>query len=493
MSPPAGMLLDPALAGLLLAVFSMLWIGLGLHWGRRARSLDGFMLAGRNVGLALGSATAMATWVTSNTIMLAPQLALELGVWGMLAYSSASLGLLLFAPLAARIRRLMPHGYTSAEFVELRYGRAAWAVFLVLSLFYALTWLVSMGMAGGLLIEALTGIHYHVGMSVVLVVCVIYTVGGGLYAVIGTDFIQSLVVLVGLVVVGACVLAEVSVAEVHASVSVERPMLLQLVFPAALLAVFNNLLFGLGEVFHSNVWWSRAFAMREGVGGRAYALAGLLWCPVPVVAGFLGLAAPALGIGVARPDMIAPVVAGTVLGDVGAVLVFVVVFASIASSVDSLLAATSDLLTKEVVHRLLLPRADAARLRQVAMAAVVGTGALAWLLCLPKLGTLATVLFLAGPMVASMIWPIVAGLYWPRATAGGAVAGMVGGTAAGLVVYASVGWYVASLTGALVSAVVVIVTTLASRERFAFERLARGRGTTPSPSPREGPSSRRSP
>ncbi len=334
MSGEAGVLLSPSVGWVLLGGFSVLWVGLGFWWGRRARSLDGFMVAGRNVGLALGTATAMATWVTSNTTMLAPQFALELGVWGILAYSTASLGLLLFAPLASRIRALMPHGYTSAEFIELRYGKAAWAIFLLLSLFYALTWLVSMGMAGGLLIEALTGIEYHWGMTVILAVCIIYTVGGGLFAVIGTDFIQSLVVLVGLVVVGGFVLAEVSVEEVHASLVTERPMLLNIAFPAALLALFNNLLFGLGEVFHSNVWWSRAFAMREGVGGRAYALAALFWLPVPVVAGFIGLAAPALGIGVARPDMVAPIVAGTLLGEVGAVLVFVVVFASIASSVD---------------------------------------------------------------------------------------------------------------------------------------------------------------
>ena len=475
MSGEAGVLLSPSVGWVLLGGFSVLWVGLGFWWGRRARSLDGFMVAGRNVGLALGTATAMATWVTSNTTMLAPQFALELGVWGILAYSTASLGLLLFAPLASRIRALMPHGYTSAEFIELRYGKAAWAIFLLLSLFYALTWLVSMGMAGGLLIEALTGIEYHWGMTVILAVCIIYTVGGGLFAVIGTDFIQSLVVLVGLVVVGGFVLAEVSVEEVHASLVTERPMLLNIAFPAALLALFNNLLFGLGEVFHSNVWWSRAFAMREGVGGRAYALAALFWLPVPVVAGFIGLAAPALGIGVARPDMVAPIVAGTLLGEVGAVLVFVVVFASIASSVDSLLAATSDLVTKELVQRFVLHKASPLRLRRVAAQVVIGTGIVAWLLCIPKVGTLATVLFFAGPMVASMIWPIVAGLYWRRTPPAAAVGGMVSGTAAGLIVYVSVGWYAASVAGALVSAVVVVVTTLRSRREFAFESLAQGR------------------
>src|SRR3546814_14114768 len=68
--------------------------------------MEGYMLAGRNVGLAFGMATVMATWVTSNTTMLAPQFALELGVWGMLAHSTGALGLLLFAPLAKRIRAI---------------------------------------------------------------------------------------------------------------------------------------------------------------------------------------------------------------------------------------------------------------------------------------------------------------------------------------------------------------------------------------------------
>jgi hypothetical protein len=87
--------LDPWLGAILLLVLGCGWIGLGIYWGRRAKNLEGFMLAGRNVGLALAAATAMATWVTSNTIMLAPLFGLKYGIWGMLAYSTASFGLFL--------------------------------------------------------------------------------------------------------------------------------------------------------------------------------------------------------------------------------------------------------------------------------------------------------------------------------------------------------------------------------------------------------------
>src|SRR3546814_20106457 len=101
----------------------------------------------------------MATGGTSNTSGLAPQFALELGVWGMLAYSTGALGLLLFAPLAKRIRALMPNGYTSRDFIRLRYGKPTWILFLIISIFYGFFWLISMGMAGGILMNEIGRAH----------------------------------------------------------------------------------------------------------------------------------------------------------------------------------------------------------------------------------------------------------------------------------------------------------------------------------------------
>ncbi|MCA9266113.1 MAG: hypothetical protein KDA60_19775, partial [Planctomycetales bacterium] len=90
---PVRPVLSPQAGYSMLALFGVIWIALGIWWGRNAKSYDGFAVAGRNVGLALASATAVATWITSNTVMLAPQFALQLGVWGALAYATASLGL----------------------------------------------------------------------------------------------------------------------------------------------------------------------------------------------------------------------------------------------------------------------------------------------------------------------------------------------------------------------------------------------------------------
>jgi urea-proton symporter len=456
---------------ILLAVFGVAWIGLGIFWGRKAKSLDGFMLAGRNVGLALGAATAMATWVTSNTIMLAPVFALQMGVWGMVAYATASFGLFLFAPLAWRIRRLLPKGYTSGDFIRLRYGRAAWVVFLIISLVYSMAWLVTMAMAGGIVLEALAGIDYRVGMTVILLVCVTYTLFGGLYAVIGTDFVQSLIILAGVVVVGFVVLGRVELDQIYLNLATEQPMLIAVFMPVALLSLFNNMFFGFGEIFHNNVWWSRAFAMRKGVSFKAYLLAGLFWLPIPIAAGFIGLCAGALGINVPDVNMTGPLVASQVVGTAGTVVVFVVVFCSLASSIDSLLAATSDLLAEDVYRKMLDPAASEARLRRVNLGMIGGLGLVTWGLALQNWGGLLQVLFWSGPLVGSAIWPVIAGVYWRRTNPMGAVAAMVLGSAMGLYCYYEIGWFTAALIGTSVSMVVVIATTVARPREFDWRRL----------------------
>jgi len=102
---------------------------------------------------------------------------------------------------------------------------------------------------------------------------------------------------------------------------------------------------------------------------------------------------------------------------------------------------------------------------------ITGLGLLAWLVCLPRIGTLATVLFFAGPMVASTIYPIVTGLFWKRASAMGALWAMALGSVIGLIAYFQLGWYTASLIGATVS---ILVTTAFAKwqpENFDWNRL----------------------
>ena len=455
----------------ILVVFGCIWVAFGWWLGRNNRTLDDYMLAGRNVGLALAAATSMATWITSNTTLVAPQLTYQFGLWGMVGYSMAALGLILFAPMAKRIKALMPEGYTCGDFIRLRYGKFAWIVFLIVSFFYAIGWLVSLGMAGGILLESLSGLPYHVGMTTILIICVSYTLLGGLRAVVATDYVQTIIILVGVIIIAYVCLRDVGLNTIYQSVSTEQPQLLNLLFPAAIMFLFNNIFFGIGEIFHSNVWWSRAFAFREGIGKRAYLIAGLMWLPIPIVTGFIALAAVALNIYPPSPDMVGPMVAARLLGDIGAIFVFIVVFSALASSMDSLLAATSDLLTQDIYHKLIYKKASKQHLLKSSKIIILCLGAATWALCLPRITTLGELLNFTGAFVASTIWPIAFGLYRTRLSGSYAGLAMLLGTVTGLIAYFQIGFYVAALTSCLISLLVCLTGLALKDDQYQWSRL----------------------
>ncbi|QNG26853.1 urea transporter [Synechococcus sp. HK01-R] len=467
--------LAPGIAWALVVIFSVLWIALGVSWGRKGKGdADDYMLAGRNIGLALSTATLMASWVTGNTTLLAPEFGYRNGLWGMFSYALAGLGLILFAPLALRIKQLMPAGRTSGDFFRLRYGRAAWWVFMVITAIYTLGFLMTQAMGAGILLEALSGFDYRLGMVVVIGVSTIYTLYGGMRAVVGTDFIQSLLIMVLLVVVAVLAFRQFPVPEVHRALVASHPGRLNLLLPAGLLIAWNSALFSMGEVFHNNIWWSRVFASRASVVFRSFVFGGLAWMTVPVVTGSIGLVALAQAIELPQVNMVFPVLASQLLGAGGAAMVFVVVFASLTSTLDSLLASTADLVAEDVVFKLLNPQLSDAELKRATRLVVIGLGVVTLALSWPRLDSLASVLFFTGALVASTIWPVAYGLYWRSANRVAAIAAMVAGSACGLLAYTLIAPYCAALISAAVSALVMAVGTQLWPERFSWHILKEG-------------------
>ncbi|MCB1169117.1 MAG: urea transporter, partial [Leptospiraceae bacterium] len=183
------------------------------------------------------------------------------------------------------------------------------------------------------------------------------------------------------------------------------------------------------------------------------------------------LASVAMDINIPQPDQVGPIVAAAVLGKAGAVLIFVVIFSALASSLDSLLAATSDLLLEDVYKRHIKPNATPQNMRKAATIVTLLLGVVTWMICLPRISDLARMLHFTGALVASTIWPIVAGLYWRRTNRYGAAAAMVLGSALGLVSYFTVGFYVAALSGAAVSFLITVITTLVWPQEFSWDSL----------------------
>jgi len=200
-------------------------------------------------------------------------------------------------------------------------------------------------------------------------------------------------------------------------------------------------------------------------------IAGIFWTPVPIVAGFLALSVPALNLNVPAADMVGPLVAAELLGVGGAILVFIIVFSALASSLDSLLAATSDLVLTDIYKGHLFPGATEEQLANAARWVILTIGVITWLLCWPRLTTLAELLYLTGAFVASTIWPIAAGLYWQKTNPNGATFAMLSGTLIGLASYYLIGFYVAALISAAISMCLVLISTWIAPRNFDWSLL----------------------
>jgi Na+/proline symporter len=455
-----------------LGFFIILWIGNGYYWSTKVKTEDDFALAGRNVGFAMGTGTVIATWITANTILTAPEQAFTKGVYGIIGYSLVGISVVFFAPLAQRIKDVMPKGVTSGEFFRLRYGKTTWSIYFILSVAYLFAFLVTQSMGAGLVLDAVFGIPYNVGMVTITLVCVAYTMMGGLRSVIAMDFINTILIMACLVIVVPITLTEIGVAELYTGVMANAPERMEVLQPIGLVFIFSAPVFAVGEIFHSNLWWLRAHAMKHKNVRKTWLAGGFIWMFVPVLAGMTGLIQLSTGAAPEHLNMIFPQMAVKALGGAGAFLVTVLVLASISSTLDSLLAGTSSLLAEDVYRGLINPQARDAAINRVQRTMILLLGlasiALAWY----KIGTLGQILYFSGAFVCSMIWPIVYGLYDKTVSAAAANISMILGTLAGVLTNIYISPFGGPTVAGIVSFVIFIAVCKAKPDDFDWNRLS---------------------
>ena len=185
----------------------MLTVIVGIWAARRVKTSGDFMLAGRSLPLMLSSAALFATWFGSETVFGASSQFLQEGLYGVIEDPfGAALCLLLFGMFFAR-RLYNLNLLTLGDFFRIRFSKK---VELVASVFLAppyLGYIAAQLVAMGLILNVVTGMETWIGVVISSVIVTIYTYVGGMWAISITDFIQSIIIIVGLVVL-AVVLAD---------------------------------------------------------------------------------------------------------------------------------------------------------------------------------------------------------------------------------------------------------------------------------------------
>jgi SSS family solute:Na+ symporter len=162
---------------------------------------EGYFLGGRDTG-----------WFVIGASLFASNIGAEhlVGLAGTAAASGVAVGQ--FEILASLILLLLgwlfvpfylrSGVFTMPEFLERRYSPAArWYLAVISIVAYVLTKISVTIAAGGVVFEALMGINFWTGAFIVVVATGIYTVFGGLRAVLYTDMLQMFVLVGGAVAV----------------------------------------------------------------------------------------------------------------------------------------------------------------------------------------------------------------------------------------------------------------------------------------------------
>ena len=158
------------------------------------------MLAGRSLPIVLSSAALFATWFGSETVFGASSEFLKGGLYAVIEDPfGASLCLFLFGLFFARKLYTM-NLLTLGDFFKVRYGKRTE---LVASLCLAppyVGYIAAQLVAMGLILNVVTGMELWMGVISSAVVVTLYTYIGGMWAISITDFIQSIIIILGLLV-----------------------------------------------------------------------------------------------------------------------------------------------------------------------------------------------------------------------------------------------------------------------------------------------------
>jgi len=193
----------------IIAVYFLIVFGIGIYHSLKERNASEYFLAGGNVGWFAVGASLFATNISSeHFIGLAGSGASTGFAVGCYEWSAAICLLLLgwlFVP-----HYLKSQVFTMPEFLEMRFSPGCRWYLTGVSLFaYVFTKISVSLFAGGILIREILGWDYMTSAILLVVATGVYTIFGGLAAVIYTDVFQAVLLVAGAIVLTVIGLNEV--------------------------------------------------------------------------------------------------------------------------------------------------------------------------------------------------------------------------------------------------------------------------------------------
>ena len=455
----------------LVIAYLLVTIAIGLVAAKRVKSSADFAIAGRHLPLAMIVTTTFATWFGSETVLGIPAKFVNSGLNGVVEdpFGAGSCLILVGLFFAGKLYRM--NLLTISDYYRERYGRSVEILCSIIIMVSYLGWVSAQVTALGLVFNLLSGgsISMPLGMTIGVVSVLAYTLFGGMWSVAITDFMQMIILVVGLSALAVFAGNQAGGADKVIALAVSQDMFkflpepnlkeILFFFAAAITIMFGSI--PQQDVFQRVMSANSLTAATKGpiIGGICY----ILFAFVPmflVVSALIIMPEKAAQLIQEDPQKVLPTLVMEQMPFVMQVLFFGALLSAIKSCASATLLAPSVTFTENIWRQFFPHQGDKQALLAMRITVLVFSGLVLTYAILMQGSSIYDMV--SGAYQVTLVGafiPLLFGLYWPKATTQGAIFAIVLGllawlmfllTPAGEEFPAQLAGVLASLTGMLV-------------------------------------------
>lgn len=462
-------------------------VGIGVFFSRKSANVSDYFLGGRSMGSWLTALSAQASDMSSWLLMGLPGAVYVSGISSAWIAIGLALGTYLnWKFVAERLRKYSEatgNAITIPQYLQNRFNATGCSIRVVCSVIICVFFLIYTASgfnAAAKLVNEVFGLDYKVGLTIGVIVIMVYTFLGGYFAVVWTDFFQGMLMFFALLLVP--IVAYVALD----SVSVENLSGIQGYFSltqspkgeVAVVDIISNIGWGLGYFGMPHIL-IRFMSIKSSDLVKKSRIIAMVWVIISLMASvavgvigyaylgqkgiFLNGAAAAETVFIKLVPMIAPAFLAGIL--------LCAIVSAIMSTSDSQLLVTASAVSNDIYKIVFKKNATDKELLLVGKIAVLIVAVIAYVIALNPENTVMGLVSNAWAGFGAAFGPtIVLSLFWKRMTMKGALFGMVAGGVFDIVwlkcFYEYTGLY-ELVPAFFVSAAVIVIVSLCDKKPSA--------------------------
>lgn len=402
------------------------------YWAsRRVKGLADYIVAGRRLGYLLTYGTILATWFGTGLALGGASMAYSYGYRGVIMDPiGAGLCIILFGLFFAAILRRK--GYmTVSDFFRDRYGGGMELASAIVQTIAYMGWMASLLLSFGTIFKVFLGLPYTYGLLLGTIVTVVYTTLGGMWSVAVTDFFQSMLLIIGILILLPFTISAAGGLEVIGS---KIPLSDFSILPednwgylgyvgllGASFYISSWLVQGIGSLSCQDLVQRALSAKNEWVSKYSSIAAGITYVLLGLVPATIGIFGRLIVPNLANPDEILPTLGLKLLPAIPFVIFSVGLLAALMSSADSAMLIPSTMIVNNILPKIRPGTSEKTKL-------LLGR------ILVPIITVVSLLIAFYGKTIyflMNLSWelilmvqgiPFILGLYWGRATKQGAYA-----------------------------------------------------------------------